>query len=739
MTLSQQVRMMLGLPIVLSMAFHPIADADQAESKISKQKQIEIISIFGQSQQLNTETGSAYYLNEEQLEQFEFDDIHRILQTVPGVYIREEDGYGLRPNIGLRGATTERSSKITIMEAGILIAPAPYAAPAAYYFPNSARMTGIEVFKGPAAISYGPNTVGGAINMHSRTISDINEGSLELAYGENNYQKLHSYYNHHIGKLGILVEGIRVSADGFKELDNGGDTGFTKNELLVKLNYEVDSPEYYQLWQLKLGYGDEKSHETYLGLTDHDFNSQPNRRYLASQNDLMSWQHQQIQLSHYIELNDRVNIHTVAYRRDFDRDWGKLNRLNTNRSIQTVLLSPDTGLNKIYYDVLTGARDSAIMTDTLMYGHNDRQYYSQGLQSKLTWQSQHFGADSQLEFGLRLHQDQVTRHHFEDGYLMLNKKLVATNQPTIVSARNKGQVTALASYLNYQLDFEQLTVKAGLRVENIDGQLLDKKTQQQYNNKDTLVSPGLGAFYRFNDQFGLLAGVNKGFVPNSPGQSHNSEQDIKAEERWNYEFGLRYSNQRTKAELIGFYTDYSNLKGRCTFSSGCVTNIDIEFNGGSVNVQGIEASFSSQWSLTNTIDIPFAISYTLTDSSFNSDFKSSFIQWGDVKKGDQLPYMPKNQLSIKTGLTAENWQLALLFKHTDKMSEAAGSRTDLEGYWTDQQQQIDFSAWYQLTSILRIYGKIDNLTNKQVVVSRRPLGARPGKPQQMIVGIKFKF
>ena len=146
MTLSQQVRMMLGLPIVLSMAFHPIADAAQADSKISKQKQIEIISIFGQSQQLNTETGSAYYLNEEQLEQFEFDDIHRILQTVPGVYIREEDGYGLRPNIGLRGATTERSSKITIMEVGILIAPAPYAAPAAYYFPNSARMTGIEVF-----------------------------------------------------------------------------------------------------------------------------------------------------------------------------------------------------------------------------------------------------------------------------------------------------------------------------------------------------------------------------------------------------------------------------------------------------------------------------------------------------------------------------------------------------------------------------------------------------------------
>ena len=142
----------LLLPLVMASPLSWAEESILTEDDTSPNKQIEVISIFGSSNQLETATGSAVIIDGTQLDLYEFDDIHRVLQSVPGVYIREEDGYGLRPNIGLRGATSERSSKIAIMEDGVLIAPAPYAAPAAYYFPMMSRMSKVEVFKGPSAI-----------------------------------------------------------------------------------------------------------------------------------------------------------------------------------------------------------------------------------------------------------------------------------------------------------------------------------------------------------------------------------------------------------------------------------------------------------------------------------------------------------------------------------------------------------------------------------------------------------
>jgi len=719
------------------------AEEKKETAEAGSGKHVEVISIFGQRNQLETATGSAFVVNKEQLEQFEFDDIHRVLQAVPGVYIREEDGYGLRPNIGLRGATTERSSKVAIMEDGILIAPAPYAAPAAYYFPLMSRMTQVEVFKGPSAIKYGPNTVGGAINMLSRTITSTagsKEGQFDLAYGGNNYQKAHGFYTQRanlkeFGEAGILVEALTVRADGFKEIDNGGDTGFKKNEVLVKANFVPKQSDYYQEWQVKWGYSEEVSHETYLGLTDSDFADNAYRRYSASANDIMDWEHYQFQVSHFIELDGDISLYTQAYRRDFDRDWDRLNSFNTNRSLQTILSSPDTGLNAQFIDVLTGQRDSLTQQETLLFTLNDRKYYSQGIESKLFWDTQFSGAALALDAGLRLHQDQVERNHSQDSYLMESQQLVLSGELREVITLNKDRSTAIAAYVNANLDFGQFNLTTGVRIEHIEGEAFDQLTGEQSDSTETVVLPGIGIFYKLSEGLGLLAGVNKGYVPNSPGQN----SDIDPEESWNYEFGFRYNQDSLNAEMIGFYNDYSNLKGNCTFSSGCNEQLDQEFNGGEVEIYGLEASFSYGFELNSAVSVPVNVAYTHTQAEFKNSFNSTFSQWGNVVSGDPLPYLPENQISVEVALEHEQWRAALLFKHVDEMFEAAGSSTELSGFITEDLQQVDFSAWYQINQSLKTYLKVDNITDETTIVSRRPFGARPGKPRQAVIGIKYSF
>ena len=713
----------------------PIAHANEEKTNSTNERAVEIIQIFGSTNALDTATGSGHAISEEQLEDFEFDDIHRVLQSVPGVYIREEDGYGLRPNIGLRGATSERSSKIALMEDGVLLSPAPYSAPAAYFFPVVSRMSGVEVFKGPSAIVYGPNTVGGAINMISRPISERRTAQIDLAGGQQGYRKAHGFYSDTINEFGFLVEAINLHSDGFKDLGNNDATGFAKNEWVGKLRYTPNNDPLNQSLSLKVSYSDEVSNETYLGLSDSDFEKNPYLRYPASQKDKFDWEHLAFQASHYIELTPSTVLFTQAYRRDFNRDWDRLNSFAGNRTIESILRSPNTGINSLFFDVLTGERDSLTNDEALEFTLNDRSFYSQGLQTKLRWDTTYQNMDIELETGLRLHQDQVERLHRARLFNLVAGTFEFAGLPETILTQNKDKTSAIASYINSKFTFDELTLSLGLRAEHIKGEANDILNNTKSKHSDSIVLPGFGAFYSISEHLGFLIGINKGFVPNSPGQADN----IEAEESWNYEFGLRANIKKTNIEAIGFYSDYSNLKGTCTFSSGCTTQLNQEFNGGEVDIYGLEFTASHQLMFASTWSMPISLAYTFTQSEFQNSFESDFSQWGSVTQGDELAYLPEHQINLQISLKGAKWQVNTNFKYISEMLESAGLNTELSGLSTESMINIDLSAYYQYNSQLKLYTKIDNLSDEINIVSRRPFGARPSKPRQVIAGIKYEF
>ena len=165
-------------------------------------------------------------------------DIQKILTAVPGLYMRTEEGYGLRPNISIRGTAIERSGKVTIMEDGVLVAPSPYTSSSAYYFPTTGRIHSVEVLKGPAAVSQGPQTIGGAINLISTPIPNAPSGKFVQELGENGMMRTHAYYGGTSGNFGALVEVHEHESDGFDSIANvGGDTGFDKSDLIFCLDF----------------------------------------------------------------------------------------------------------------------------------------------------------------------------------------------------------------------------------------------------------------------------------------------------------------------------------------------------------------------------------------------------------------------------------------------------------------------------------------------------------------------
>ena len=114
----------LAVAISLAPAMGSAAGDDQPQT-------LEALEIIGDASAAQTLPGSGYVVGDQQLKTEVEADINQVLKTVPGVYVREEEGLGLRPNIGIRGATAERHSNVTLMEDGFLIEPAPYSPRAA--------------------------------------------------------------------------------------------------------------------------------------------------------------------------------------------------------------------------------------------------------------------------------------------------------------------------------------------------------------------------------------------------------------------------------------------------------------------------------------------------------------------------------------------------------------------------------------------------------------------------------
>ncbi len=720
-----------------------------AEDKIpSNENKLDEIFVTGGQEEIQTTPGSAHLLDKTELEKFDYTDIHRVLGSVPGVYMRTEDGYGLRPNIGMRGAPAERSQKISIMEDGILIGPAPYSAPAAYYFPNVARMEGVEVFKGPVSIKYGPNTVGGAINMITASVPEEFQGEVEAMGGSFQFHKLQANVGDTHGNFGWLAEALSYGSEGFKELDGSGETGFLRNDINLKFRYTSPAAsKYYQRFDVKLGYADEESDETYLGLTDADFDATPYRRYAASQLDKVVTDHQQLHATHFIELTNNINLTTRVYQNNFARSWNKFEdfRRNTDTpedasanatfSVSEVLKNP-TGFGEVkYYDLLTGAADSnGTELQKLDVTDNNREYVSRGIELTANFDLMRGAAIHEIEAGLRLHNDYVDRNHTVKTYEMIGGNLVADNIDRSPRLKNTDKSYALALFVKDKIFLDEWTITAGLRGERIRNTHKDDLISSN-NNVDytSVLIPGVGAFYQYNENLGLLMGINKGFAPNGP----SAVDDVDPEESINTEMGFRYQQGFFNAEVIGFYNRYSNLIGRCRVSDvDC--NVGDEFNGGRVDIIGAEVSSNYSTSVGGW-ELPIGLTYTFTESAFQDSFPSGFSQWGDVVDGDELPYLPQHQLRIALGLSKEKWDFSLATKYTSEMREAASQGNINNVDHTPAYYIVDFTSAYQFTKSLKFQIAIDNLLDEVSIVSRRPLGARPNKPRTLMASVKYGF
>lgn len=703
---------------------------------------MERVMVIGNAERAQDLTGSGQFINKETLDQNNYTDVNRVLRQIPGVNIQEEEGYGNRPNIGLRGGRSERSADITLMEDGVLIAPAPYAAPSAYYFPRVNRMEAVEVRKGSSTIKFGPRTTSGAVNLISSSVPDTQEIEALAAYGTDNTQRLQGHYGDSAafgsGNFGFVIDASHDATDGFKTIDIvGGDTGYSIQDLMGKVKINTDpTADIYQSLEVKFGATTEDSNETYLGLTQSDFDADPYRRYAASQVDNMAADHRQYQIRHFADFGD-FDATTTFYHNQFSRNWYKLDDV----TVGGVRQSLGDGLSSAaHLSAYKGETDlDGSVANNLTVRANNRDYYSTGIQSDLATQFDIGQTAHELEFGARYHYDKEDRFQHEDRYAITNGVMTLANAGAPGSNANRhGTAKATALYMQDNINYGNWTFVPGLRYEYIDLKREDFNNSTINENTVDEIVPSVGVGYAFNNAYSVFGGVHKGFAPPSPSSTNDDN-----EESINYELGGRYNGNALNVELVGFFNDYSNLLGECTLSSSCTGGATgDQFNAGEVEAYGTE--FSLEYDVAPMfniaeISLPINFNYTYTQAEFGNSFTSGFDEWGNVTSGDELPYIPEHQFFISAGVVTPLWELHVAGKYIDKMRTQAGTGSIPAEQGTDAHFIIDLAGEYEVLNNTRVFGTVDNLFDKEYVAARRPAGARPGKPLTVLAGIKFEF
>lgn len=673
--------------------------------------------IAGSHERLRRLPGSVDIVDRETLEKSRVMTTNDALRKVAGVHVRDEEGFGLRPNIGIRGLNPTRANKVLLLEDGILLTYAPYGDNATYYHPPIDRFERIEVLKGGAQIAYGPQTIAGAVNYVTPKPPAQRAGSVILTGGNRDYFNSHGSYGATVGRTGFLIDYMRKQGDGSRE-----NLDFKLNDVNGKVVQTVGAG---QTLTLRANYYGEDSNVTYSGLRQDEYLANP--RANSFSNDFFYADRYGASATHAFAASGDLAITTHLYWNSFRRHWWRQSSNSAQRPNDSA-------------DPLCGSM--ANLNTTCGNEGRLREYSVWGLEPRISVHHRIFGISSETDFGVRAHFEHQDR-------LQKNGPTPTARSGELVES-NVRTNDAYASFVQNSFLFGGWTVTPGIRLEHVrferTNRLANAGAGVTGETDMTRVIPGIGVSHTTGEQITVFGGVHRGFAPPRTEDIISNTGgviDLDPELSWNYEAGFR-STMRPgmSVDATFFRMDYENQVIPASLAGGVGATLT---NGGATLHQGIElrAQIDTAPIIGSSHDAYLRLAYTyLAVAEFSGTRFSNIPGFGTVSvSGNRLPYAPEQVVSIGAGYARGPIDLLLeAVRTSDQFGDdlntvaptADGQRGLLPGYtvWNTAMNYMVARATLFLT--------VKNLRDELFIVDRTR-GILPGSPRLVQMGVKFAF
>jgi Fe(3+) dicitrate transport protein len=697
------------------------AQAPQTTAPVAGSQASTEIVVVGEGRNRLEKEGSLAVIDAQSLARSRPLTVNEALRQAPGLFPRDEEGLGLRPNIGVRGLSPTRSSKILQLEDGIPLAYAPYGDNASYSQPPFRRFERIEVLKGASQVRFGPNTVGGVINYITPKPPEAFGGEAMLALGARGYREADIQIGGPLAGDWRAIAHVNLTHfDGVRAA-----TDLATSDAWAKIEGPLGRG---QDLSLRVGVAQEGSQITYSGLTTAEFLTDP--RSNPFKNDRFDLQRMTAALTHGWRVNPDLTLTTTAYSLWFDRDWWR----QSSNSGQRPNDASDPACGGMA-NLNTSCGNEGRL----------REYNTYGVESRFAWDGALLGAPATVEGGVRLHKERQVRLQLNGDTPAARRAGVSANAGVI--EYNLRYAEARAGFVLARLDFGALSISPGVRVENIAYERVNRITGARGQSDLTETIPSLGFSWRLGEEAVIYGGAHRGFAPprvEDAITNAGGAVDLDPERSVNLEIGYRGRLPGGAfLDIAYFRMDFDNQLVPASVAGGVGATLT---NGGETLHQGLEASLSGEMSLAGGDAVFYRAAATyLPTARFEGRRLSSVAGFTAVSvSGNRLPYAPEWLASAAIGYgfgARGDVQVEIVYTDamfTDDLNTTPASANGQRGLIPSATTINLAGNWRPFGDGLTLFATVKNLADELIIVDRSR-GVLPGAPRMAQAGLIVKF
>jgi Fe(3+) dicitrate transport protein len=502
--------------------------AGEAEAEAPGGSRTDIV-VVGDAIKADEIAGSSAIVTDVDLKRSRVFNVNDALRQVAGLFPRDEEGAGARPNIGIRGLNPIRSTKVLLLEDGVPLGFAPYGDNAAYYHPPIERFTAVEVLKGAAQVRFGPQTIGGAVNYITPAAPDDLTARFTGSLGNRDTLNLDAMVG------GPALGGKLLLHVNHKRTDGNRDNQALRfTDIFLKGEWEL-GPDHGIT--LKVSRFEEDSQVSYSGLTRAEFAADPRGNVFV--NDDFQTERWNATLAHRWSISEAATLRTTAYYHYFTRDWWR----QSSNSGQRPNDSSDPTCGGLANLLTTCGNEGRL-----------RDYDTYGIESRLELDHDSLGFGGSTEIGIRYHEERQRRRQWNGD--TPNARTPGTSVNAGVRENNERDATAFSAFIQSRLEFGKFAIIPGLRGEFIDFERRNLPISVLVGGRPTgavtaptaasqsldKLLPGLGATWEIAPDVTLYGGVHRGFAPPRVEDiitAAGGTVDLDPELSWNWEAGIR--------------------------------------------------------------------------------------------------------------------------------------------------------------------------------------------------------